>query len=239
MYERHKIRPLRRQHTPYPVQSWTLEPHPNASVLIGVTSCELYERKGWNDPMRQTWLAEAKVLGIDYKFFHGHGSTIKNDILILECGDGYASSSEKLQGKAKWMLFQGYDYLFTCLADCYAVPERLLSSDFRKYDYFGNFSQHPGGTPYAQGGPGFFLSRKACKILADTRTVYPNDDCWAADQLYGHNLAYGHCDLLRWQGHEPGNSPLKTNNIITAHLSNAAGGYQPELMLQKHREWTQ
>jgi hypothetical protein len=188
--------------------------------------------------MRDTWLPEAVRLGIDYKFFHGVGAKRKDDVVIVNANDGYYDLTSKTKEKVKWALVQGYDYMFSCLADCYAVPERLLSSGFEKYDYFGDVFCHPNGNPYCQGGPGYFLSKKAMEILNDDPTNYPNEDCWVGDVLCRHpEIKREDSKDFVWCGHIDDAGPTKNNTHITAHLSNAGGGYRPELMYAKHEQW--
>jgi len=173
---------------------------------------------------------------MDYRFFHGRSARPRHDVVLVDANDAYYDLTSKFKEKIRWALLQEYDYMFTCLADCYASAERLVHSGFEKYDYFGNVFCHPGGRPYCQGGPGCFLSKKAMQRLGQTQSNYPNDDCWTGDVLAEH------ADVIRrdskdfvWMGHLDG--PKPTNTYITAHLSNADGGYKPELMHKAHREW--
>jgi hypothetical protein len=206
-------------------------------TLIAISSCQLYEDKGWHDVMRQTWLAEATKLGMDYKFFFGRGAKGRDDVVVVDCHDDYFDLTTKLKQKLKWVEFQGYDFVFLCLADCYASATRLAQSGFQNYDYFGDVYCHPGGTPYCQGGPGFFLSRKTVSFLNNCSSNYPNEDCWVGDQLYGKDFVVRDSKDFVWCGHLPGMGPAKSNTHITAHLSNADGGYRPELMWEKHKQW--
>lgn len=205
-------------------------------TLIAISSCQLYEDKGWHDAARQTWLPEAKALGFDYKFFFGRGAKEKDDVVVVDSHDAYYDLTTKQKEKIKWAIFQNYDYVFSCLADCYASAERLRNSGFEKYDYFGDIYCHPGGIPYCQGGPGYFMSRAACDIVAAASSNYPNEDCWTGDVLAGHSLVRQSSKDFVWQGHIPGFGPAPNNTHITAHLSNADGGFRPELMWEKHRQ---
>ena len=234
------VRPIRNKAVPLaPVWKKELEKKSSGMprILVALSSCQLYEDRGWHDAARQTWLSEAKKLGIDYKFFFGRGAKEKEDVVVVDCHDGYFDLTSKQKEKIKWALFQNYDYVFSCLADCYASPERLLSSGFEKYDYFGDVYCHPGGVPYCQGGPGYFMSRAACEAVAAATSNYPNEDCWTGDILAGHPMARGDSKDFVWQGHLPGFGPSPTNTHITAHLSNADGGFRPELMWEKDRQW--
>ena len=204
-------------------------------VLIAISSCQSYEDEGLNQPMRETWLPEAVALGMDYRFFYGRNARPRHDVIITDSNDAYYDLTTKYKEKIKWALLQEYDYMFSCLADCYAAAERLVKCGFEKYDYFGNVFCHPKGKPYCQGGPGYFLSRKAMVILDQTASNYPNDDCWTGDALCGQSINVGDSKDFVWMGHIDG--PKRGNSYVTAHLSNAKDGYRPELMHKAHREW--
>lgn len=235
------VRPLRRPVSITPFPLWSKQPEKvfegKPRTLVAISSCQLYENRGWHAVMRQTWLQELGKLGMDYKFFFGQGATQTSDIVLADCDDRYFDLTNKLKEKLKWAAFQNYDFVFCCLADCYAAPERLVNSGYEKYDYFGDVFCHPGGIPYCQGGPGFFLSRAAIDELNRCGSSYPNEDCWAGDQLYGKPLVCQDSKDFVWMGHLLNNGPRKDNTHITAHLSNADGGYTPELMWEKHRQW--
>lgn len=233
-------RSLRLDHFP-PAPLWKKEAENQVlgmpRTLIAISSCQEYEDRGWHEAMRQTWLPEAQELGMDYKFFFGRGSKQKDDVVIIDCHDGYFDLTNKLKGKLKWASFQDYDYVFACLADCYAAADRLQHSGYEKYDYFGDIYCHPSGIPYVQGGPGMFLSRRAIEILNKANSSYPNEDCWVGDQLINKDLIVKDSKDFVWCGHSPGFGPSPTNTHITAHLSNAEGGYRPELMWEKHKQY--
>ena len=206
-------------------------------ILIAISSCQAYEDNGLSQPMRDTWLPEAVALGMDYKFFYGKGAKERDDVVIVNAHDAYFDLTTKTKEKIRWALWQGYDYMFACFTDTYAAPERLLSSGFEQYDYYGDVYCHPKGTPYCQGGPGFFLSKRAMEILNRATSNYPNEDCWIGDVLAGHNIMRGDSKDFVWNGHLEGMGPSKTSTHITAHLSNAEGGYKAALMYAKHAQW--
>src|SRR5579871_1022187 len=202
-------------------------------ILISISSCEIFEKSGLNDPLRETWLPDAVKLGMDYKFFHGAGSTEKEDVVVLPVDDSLGGLTEKSKAKAKWMVDNGYDYAFSCFPDTYACAIRLYNSDYAKYDYYGRIHQHVGGPPYCQGGPGYFLSRKACERIYQNPTSYLNDDCWIGDVLNVPDIKRGHSDDFTYVG--PG--PLVGNTSITNHLSTQPGGFTPEGMRAEHQRW--
>lgn len=202
-------------------------------TLISISSCEAFEMSGLNDPLRKTWLQDAMELGFDYKFFHGRGSTEKNDVVVLDVEDALFGLTEKAKAKAKWAVENGYDFVFSCFPDLYARPERFLSCGYEKYDYSGNVYQHFGGPRFCQGGPGYFLSKTACAIVASDPSSYLNDDCWIADVLIGMNIEAQHIPGFMQCG--PG--PLKSNSFITNHLSTQPGGYTGKNVLEEHQRW--
>jgi hypothetical protein len=208
-------------------------------TLIAISSCQYYEDNGLSQPMRDTWLPRAVALGMDYKFFYGATAKPKDDVIVVKAHDGYFDLTSKTKEKIKWALFQSYDYMFACLTDCYAAPERLLNCGFQQYDYFGDVYCHKGGNPYCQGGPGYFLSRKAMEYIDADPSNYPNEDCWVGDVLAKHtDIKWGDSKDFVWCGHIDGQGPRPGNTHITAHLSNAPGGYTASLMHDKHRQWT-
>lgn len=188
---------------------------------------------GANDAMRNTWLPEAKRLGIDYRFFHGREATPREDVIVVDCHDGYYDLTSKTKEKLRWALFQGYDYVFCCFPDTYACAERLVKCGFEKYDYYGTTYCHPGGNIYCQGGCGYFLSRRSAEIIVNDLRNYPNEDCFVADVLKGYGILPAHCEGFRYAG--PG--PLKSNGVISNHLSTQPGGYTVQAMLNEHKNW--
>lgn len=202
-------------------------------LLISISSCEYFEVNGLNQPLRDTWLPEAKSLGCDYKFFHGTGSNPAKDIVVLPVDDGMGGLTEKAKAKAKWAYENGYDFVFSCFPDTYLRPERLLVSDFAQYDYYGRLHQHPGSPKYCQGGPGYVLSREACRLIFTEGTSYLNDDCWLGDVMHKAKAKTG--DNRRFTYVGPG--PLKSNDSITNHLSTQPGGYTIHSVRIEHQRW--
>jgi hypothetical protein len=202
-------------------------------LLVAISSCEYYENKGLNDPQRNTWLVDAVKLGMDYKFFHGKGSTPKEDVIVLDVDDGMGGVTDKQKGKLEWAYNNGYDYVFSCYPDTYACASRLLSCGFNNFDYLGYVHQHPGGNPYCQGGCGYFLSRKAYEIAYRATTSYVNDDCWMGDTL----LAAGIRPTNNNDFTNCGPGPKKDNTSITVHLSTQPGGYVGTNMYNEHNLW--
>jgi len=204
-------------------------------ILIAVSSCSRYEDN--HQSMRDTWLPEASRLGMNYRFFVENGGISKADTIVTENEDWAMTC--RLKAKLRWAHQQGYDYVFSCFPDTYARPDRLLTSGFDKFDYFGSVFKHssPGATYYCHGGAGYFLSRKAMEIVARQTTSYLNDDCWLGDMLSGTCILMGHSDGFR----QFAGSPLRDNTIITSHLSHTSNSlgvpYTSKFMYDEHKKF--
>ena len=218
-------------------------------LLIAITSCENDEQRGFNDPIRETWLPEAVSLGIPYKFFHGTGSTPKDDVIILDCLDDYLHVTGKLRGKMQWALAQGYDYLFSAGTDTYAQPGRVLTCGFEKYDCFGAVFNHWSYEDRILVHPdaGVFLSHRAMELVANDLTPVASvegpidatavDACaWLGQALTRAGIKPEHSEDFCIFAHD---GPRVGNTVIANHLSltDPDRKYKPEQMYQKHREW--
>lgn len=235
MYEKERVRFLRRPDAVvHPIQRLYVPRKPEAKVLVAISSCQGFEDKGWNDSLRNTWLPDLAAHRWDYKFFHGRGAAaFKDDIVVVDSDDAYFDLTTKTKEKTKWAVRQGYEYVFMCFPDTFPCIERLVVCDFRKYEYYGTVFQHQGGTPYCQGGCGYFLSRRAAQIVAFSSQNYPNEDCFVGDLMHSAHIAPGHNDQFCYSG--PG--PLKTNQVVTNHLSTQPKGFSGPVVEEEYKRW--
>jgi hypothetical protein len=143
---------------------------------------------------RETWLRELRC---DYRYFLGRPSRVDRDVEYLESEDGPIWNgpfrtwylNRKTEGLIRYGLDHGYDYVFKCDDDTYIWPDRLLSSGFEKYDYSGVTEPHTswriGHYRWAQGGAGYWLSRRAMEYAA----TYGLNTIPAEDFAVGYALA--------------------------------------------------
>jgi hypothetical protein len=167
---------------------------------------------------------------MDTVFFHGRGATEKGDVVVLDVVDELHGLTEKLKAKVRWAVAKGYDMVLSAFPDTYACPERLLGI---AGDYVGNVHQFPGSAPFCQGGPSYFLSRRACEAVAAEHSSYLNDDAWLGDTLAKAGIVPVHNAGFTAFG--PG--PLKSNSSITNHLSTQPGGFTGKNMYEEHQRW--
>jgi hypothetical protein len=127
-------------------------------LAIAIQSCAAYKER--RDAIRKTWLNDVPH-GIDKFFFVGSDC---DDATKLDCGDTYDDCAEKQYQSMLYL--QDYDHIFFCDDDTYVVPDRLLLCGFENHDYMGcpcRIDGDPDAPLMAQGGAGFWLSKKAIK----------------------------------------------------------------------------
>ena len=226
-------------------------------LLIGITSCQYYEDKGYNDHSRNTWLEDARSMEIDCRFFIGIGKMNRADVVTVNAGDDYASLAYKNYQKFCWAYEQGYDHMFNADADTYASVARLLWCGYEKFDYFGDFLHEEPRQPYphasygcfCQEGPGYFISRRAMKACIDDLPARFAQGQTDFDPLVGE-VCRAHSELLigdgswrrfttHWEEHDPG--PRKDNEIVSCHLSTLPPAKEEWAkswrMYRLHNEW--
>lgn len=233
---------------------------------IAMSSCGYYEDIGANDHCRDTWLMDARSLGIDYRFFIGHKNDLhktknkyahKNDIQVVDTGDDYSSLHYKSIEKFKWALDAGYDYLYECGTDTFGCIPRLIASGFELYDYYGDFLHEEPRQPWPHGsynkfcqeGPGYFISHKALQFCVnDIRFDRSTDfDGLVGEVTRAHRDA-GHMTIgdgswrrfvTHWDENDPG--PRRNNNIVSCHLStlppNKMSWFESRRMYKLWDEW--
>ena len=97
----------------------------------------------------------------------------------------------------RWSVQNDYDFTFLCCNDTFIVPRKLMASGFEKFDYSGYFVPQniPLGVKseediyghklylWADAGVGWFMSKKAAKVIVDDAP-----DFWTNDIHVGQTL---------------------------------------------------
>lgn len=237
-------------------------------LLIAISTCEAFEVDGCNQAMRDTWLKDVpKHVGLDYKFFVGHGPNGSNlerkgyythqdglpsDVVQVDCLDDYGHLTYKTQTSLRWAYENDYEFVFRCFPDTYVQLDRLMSCGFKSHCYHGDFRREcteAFALNYASGGAGYWLSKNAYRHLLDApilgvwrdEVMVYVEDMWTGNIL-GRARQAGHNILYfddnRFVNKGQDNFPNQGNQQITAHLS--AGGpmkYYPGIMRAAHRVW--
>jgi len=184
-------------------------------LLIAVKSCQRDLKLGFHDVIRSTWGKDAKALGIDVRFFVGAEATpYQSDEVHVKSADDYNALPYKTREICRWANGKMLDYLFLCDTDTFLIPKKMLECGFDKYDYAGKISQpvnkpfryehtgreghkeyHERCYPWASGGYGYFLSRKAFQEVAFEHPMSTCEDLWVGNVI-GKLAAAGEMSIL-------------------------------------------
>jgi hypothetical protein len=143
-----------------------------------------------------TWL---KDCACDYKCFSDADLGLVEKSQYDNAHDPIRTNRTRMM--SKYAYDNNYDFLFRCDTDTYVWMNRLLACGFEQHDYMGWCLDYPKhleidrGLRTAHGGAGFFLSRKAMKIVSDTPPSLCSDgkfwgDIWTGEILWRHGI---HC----------------------------------------------
>lgn len=97
------------------------------------------------------------------------------NFIHLNVEDDYAHLPQKVVAICRWAVEQEYDWMLKVDDDTYVWPQRALEEiRWKQWDYAG-YSAHLGSI---SGGPGYWLSRKAMQIVAEsTPHTWAEDKC--------------------------------------------------------------
>ena len=174
-------------------------------LMVCVKSCLRDFDRGAHDVIRGTWGNALRDFGITTKFFVGQPTDVRrayrfqSDEVMIEAKDDYASLPYKTRSICRWALGKLIDYVFLADVDTCIYPAKFAAFKCELSDYAGRMwnpkapynTVDPDGHPeihntcfpYASGGFGYFLSRKACDIVA-----WESPTSWAEDLWVGQVL---------------------------------------------------
>lgn len=191
-------------------------------LFMGVMGCKRDQENGCVDWFRET----LGTCSIPYRIFLGNGCTATHeDELVLPVDDSYAQLPWKVQAALRWALEQpeNYTHFFKTDCDCQVWTDRLLVSDFDKYDYVGNFADghEPSLRPDTFAiGAGYCFSRRAAErivaakveSLVEPQATPPYGMAYHEDEFVGKVLVDTYrCNDSRYIGNFQGrhyNGPL-------------------------------
>lgn len=192
-------------------------------VLLALETCGKYRTRRF--AQRKTWL-KFMPADLHYRYFTGvqDGASVtipsdEEDVTTLLCPDGYNELILKTRSIIAWAVEREYDYLFKTDDDTYVDAHKLLASGFQHWEYSGWSRQRE----YAQGGSGYWLSRRAMLHVLHDKDGTP--DTIQEDQHIGKVLQ--RCNIFpvhdpRYQvGPGPGRESFLTRSdkrqAITLH----------------------
>ncbi len=178
-------------------------------LLIAVKSCQRDLKLGFHNVIRSTWGKDAKALGIDVRFFVGAEATpYQSDEVHIKSADDYNALPYKTRDICRWANGKMVDYIFLCDTDTFLIPRKMLECGFELHDYAGKISQpvnkpfregqkeyHERCYPWASGGYGYFLSRKAFQEVAFEHPMSQCEDLWVGNVI-GKAAATGEMSIL-------------------------------------------
>jgi hypothetical protein len=182
------------------------------TLAIAVKSCYRDQKDGFHQVIRETW---GKRLPGTVQFFVGvYGWPARNamgyDEVGLACPDDYDSLPFKTKAICNWFVhYTTCSHIFLCDTDTFIIPSKLLTCGYENYDLLG-YIQRPftdvfrytavgreGRTeiqeycrPWPSGGLGYFLSRRAAQLVADSKPTSWAEDLWIG-QLLSPRIAAG------------------------------------------------
>jgi hypothetical protein len=197
-------------------------------ILIAITSCHAH--RPLQQAQRETWIADIPAEAADYKFFLGSPvieDSAPDEIFLLPVPDDYLGLIYKTCGLVQWAIGRGYDFLFKCDHDTLVNPRLLLASDFAQHDYVGGLN-----APFASGGSGYWLSRRAMNIVAIASPRSGAEDVFVADLMQRNEIPLHDDHRYKFQ---PGSTIDR--DTITYHLGASSRLGRPYEAAQMYEAW--
>lgn len=206
-------------------------------MIVAVKSCWHDRNRGCHQIIRETWGKD-----VDVRFFLGGnngGIWDMHDEVIVDSPDNLDGLPFKVHEMCKY-LKDKTDYAFFCDTDTFLATKRLFACGYQKYDYAGKIDVigKPGvpvtyvdcrGTtikncfPFASGGFGYFLSRKAMEVIAAQPPSPEDPSSWAEDLWVAQRLG-PHIQAGEMTGY---NIPNFVRNMSWHFIKRPYHGYEP------------
>lgn len=179
-----------------------------ADVLIAIPTCEA--DKPMEDTIRRTWGKDLQST---------HGAHVLEIVFFsgktLGVPDDYDSLPIKIKAICQWAASQTYQWMLKADTDTYIWLDRIMASGFEHYDYSGYCNpKFPDAENYASGGAGYWLSRRATRIIANAElTEDTAEDRWVGKTLYDAGIR-----LHRNPNHAHGrHDEANSGELLTLH----------------------
>jgi hypothetical protein len=195
-------------------------------VLIAIHGA--HSQHAQMEAQRETWLKDLK--GADYRYFLGQPALGDEDVEYGTFPDGPNWEghrrtwwlNRKTEALASYAIANGYDFVFKCDDDTYVSVPELLASGFEAHDYSGSMDRHYDyelslAYEWAQGGAGYWLSRRSMEIVAAGLTKIRAED-FAVGLTLAANGIRPHHD----RRYQPAIREIDPPDAITFHKVDAA-----------------
>lgn len=163
----------------------TPEPLKLPKFMVAIVACHKNQAK--IDELRKVWVPS--LYKIDYRIFYGRGATRKPlpDEVFLDVNDDYLSLPAKMKEIYRWVVNQGYEYVFKVDDDVYVEVSRLIPCGWQKYEYSGRVN-YAGKAPYASGAC-YWLSKRAMQLIVNEPLGEDTaEDRWVGFTLHQHGV---------------------------------------------------
>ena len=153
--------------------------------------------------IRDTWVKELDIPGVDYKFFFGnftrqpvhrrHGAKVwplftrapETDEVFLEAPDYYTANSLKMKAICRYALSNNYDFLLRVDDDTFVYPDRLIIDGEPSWA-FADYSGAPSGEIIH--GSCMFLSPHAMRMICGASPKGYADDVWIGEVMQRNQI---------------------------------------------------
>ena len=217
-------------------------------ILVAIPSCRAHA--AYQQAQRDTWIRDIPSgINVHCRFFLGRESGIESGV-VDETGDEvylgsdafiperglkkYPTLPQKTKQICDYALLAGYDYIFKTDTDTLINIKNLLNSGFANSEYSGGYNWEEVGE-FCSGGAGYWLSRKAMQIVADSEVEYWAEDVFVSLALREKGILPVWNTGYRWKPNEP-----IDRDMITLHLSSVLqrGKYDPVWMYETYSKMT-
>lgn len=167
----------------FQVSDWALANHRWDRVWGRFSGASTERQKA----VRETWAPEVVKQGATFKFFMGRdaqGQEWPDDVVLLDCADGYLDLPDKIKKMAQWAVDRDFDILFKCDDDTFVYPGLVPFLQHTDIEYGGSiYNSYAVG-----GGPGYIWNRRAmAAAIAAPLTDHPQckswEDWWFAEVM--------------------------------------------------------
>lgn len=206
------------------------------TCIIAIKSCKRDLDLGCHEAIRQTW----GQISLPVRFFVGNGTYeyLQGDEIVVDAPDDYMNLPMKTKKICEW--FNGKaEHLYLADNDTFIRPEKFtvpwedyagcmnrLCDVGKTAHYRDHMGDYPNCHPWASGGIGYFLSKRAAQLVAKSTPNVWAEDLWVG-QVLGPEIQAGRMTARHLENF---------NEVAAWHFRRTRRyrSYNPEMM---YRSW--